>query len=168
MAQGSEQRTSEDGSKGDVGLGKEMQLSFEPFVEEGESKTKGNKSSCCVQLDGGDTVANNEIESSSKAAVVDSLGEEMPDSCIQHEQPEKASPSILFKKLQEQEFRCSLTGIKLTPDVAQVDHIIPVSCGGSDAIDNLQWVHSTVNKMKSTLTQTEFLDICRKVTVWNR
>jgi 5-methylcytosine-specific restriction endonuclease McrA len=68
--------------------------------------------------------------------------------------------------IQAQEYRCALSGMKITPETARIDHKIPVSAGGGDEIENLQWVHQEVNRMKGTLDNEEFLDICRKVSQW--
>ena len=75
-----------------------------------------------------------------------------------------ATTAQLMGLLEKQGYKCALTGMVLTPETASPDHVEPVSCGGSHAPQNLQWVHTTINKMKSTLTQTEFVEFCSKVT----
>lgn len=35
-------------------------------------------------------------------------------------------------------------------------------------IDNIQWVHKDVNKMKMGLSQNEFIDICKIISKNNR
>jgi 5-methylcytosine-specific restriction endonuclease McrA len=75
----------------------------------------------------------------------------------------KIKPSDLRILLERQCYRCALTGRQLTPDTASVDHVIPLSRGGSHSIDNLQIVHSIVNKAKGSLTQDEFIALCRDV-----
>lgn len=56
--------------------------------------------------------------------------------------------------------------MKVTPDTARIDHKIPVSSGGGDEIENLQWVHQEINRMKGSLDNDEFIDLCRKVAQW--
>lgn len=80
----------------------------------------------------------------------------------------EAGAKDLFMLLKEQKFRCALSGVKLLPETAALDHIIPVSRGGSDAIDNLQWVDCRINKMKGSMVLEEFLDLCSKVSQWQR
>ncbi len=60
----------------------------------------------------------------------------------------------LFDK---QSRRCAYTGLPLTLGVdASVDHIIPRSKGGSDALQNLQWVHRQVNRWRSDMDDGDF------------
>lgn len=72
----------------------------------------------------------------------------------------------LYKLAKDQEFRCALSGLPLEPSDAALDHIVPVSKGGTDDIGNLQWVHSVINKMKGSLDNDEFVAMCRKVSQW--
>lgn len=51
----------------------------------------------------------------------------------------------------------------LTPDVANLDHIMPIAKGGNNVIENLQVVHCIINRMKGTLTNREFITWCRLV-----
>ena len=76
--------------------------------------------------------------------------------------------SDLMTMIEKQEYRCALSGIALTTDSAVLDHIIPVSDGGSNEIGNLQWVDKRVNSMKANMSQDDFIGMCAKVTAWNR
>ncbi len=60
-------------------------------------------------------------------------------------------------------YRCALTGKKLTPGTAALDHCIPVSRGGQHEIANAQLLHRDVNRAKGTLTNDEFIKLCRDV-----
>ena len=62
-----------------------------------------------------------------------------------------------------QGFSCAMTGVELTPDDANLDHIVPIASGGEHVMSNVQVVHKAVNQMKSTLPKAEFIDWCRKV-----
>lgn len=73
----------------------------------------------------------------------------------------------LFKLLEKQEYICSLSGVELTPENVSCDHIVALEKGGKHDIANLQLVHRTVNRMKTTMLQDEFLDWCRLISKHN-
>lgn len=70
----------------------------------------------------------------------------------------------------EQRSRCALTGDSLVysemGDNARCDHKIPVSRGGGSKKDNLQWITDEANSAKGTMTNEEFVALCRKVVAW--
>lgn len=78
-------------------------------------------------------------------------------------QATRASRTELRMLVDRQDRRCSLTGVPLTPDVAELDHIAPVSEGGDNSIDNLQVVHKVVNRMKGAMGNEEFVAWCQLV-----
>lgn len=57
--------------------------------------------------------------------------------------------------------------IDITKDDYNFDHIIPVSKGGSNELDNLAIVSPTTNKVKNDLTKDELLDFCKKILEYN-
>lgn len=62
--------------------------------------------------------------------------------------------------LEEQDYKCTYTGLILTPALdASVDHIIPLSTDPErhNKIENLQWVHSDINRMKNNHSEEDFL-----------
>jgi 5-methylcytosine-specific restriction endonuclease McrA len=65
--------------------------------------------------------------------------------------------------LTRQGFRCALTGRNLTPETASLDHVVPICRGGAHHIGNTQVLERTVNRAKGTLTNDEFLALCREV-----
>jgi len=80
----------------------------------------------------------------------------------------KASASELMQLIDTQEYRCALSGVLLTPETSSLDHKTPISSGGSDAIDNLQWVSNEVNRAKGSMNQDAFIEMCRLVSQWSR
>lgn len=64
---------------------------------------------------------------------------------------------------------CYLSGekINLFENSYNLDHIIPVSKGGSNKFDNLGITHKIVNTMKSNLTTEELIDWCKKILEFN-
>lgn len=75
----------------------------------------------------------------------------------------KVSQESLHELIEGQGYHCALTGIKLLPSTASLDHICPLSKGGGHSIDNCQIVHKEINRMKGSLTNQEFLHLCRLV-----
>ncbi len=65
--------------------------------------------------------------------------------------------------LDYQNYCCALTGRKLTPKEASLDHIVPVRDGGEHLIENVQVLHRDVNKAKSVLSNQVFIDMCKQV-----
>lgn len=79
-----------------------------------------------------------------------------------------ATASGLKQVLEQQEYRCALSGRPLTPEDAELDHKIAISNGGTNLIDNLQWLNSQVNRAKGTMSQENFILMCRRVAEWTR
>ena len=75
----------------------------------------------------------------------------------------KSRVGELYKKLEESGFRCALSGVRLKKDTMSLDHVVPVSNGGSDDASNIQFVHRVVNQMKGTMSQEEFIEWCKRV-----
>lgn len=66
--------------------------------------------------------------------------------------------------LVKQNYKCAYSGVKITPGIdAQLDHIIARYAGGSDENENLQWVHSTVNRTKSDFSPEDFLNFVKLI-----
>jgi len=59
--------------------------------------------------------------------------------------------------------KCALTGRRLSRDNSEIDHIVPLSRGGSDEISNLRWLHKDVNQAKRSLSDDEFITMCSEV-----
>jgi 5-methylcytosine-specific restriction endonuclease McrA len=77
-----------------------------------------------------------------------------------------ASAKMLWSLWKEQRGRCALTGERLTRTNSQLDHIFPVSKGGSNERSNLRWLLAEVNQAKRALTDDEFLLLCKRVVDW--
>ncbi len=65
--------------------------------------------------------------------------------------------------LEHQGYRCALTGRILTPELASLDHIVPVRDGGEHVIENTQVLHRDINRAKSILSNEDFIQMCREV-----
>jgi len=79
-----------------------------------------------------------------------------------------ATARQLKEILERQEYRCALSGVKLEPQDASLDHVIPVSQGGSNSADNLQFLHKDVNRAKATMSQQDFIKMCARVAEYSR
>ena len=72
-----------------------------------------------------------------------------------------------MKLIEKQKYRCALSGVELTPETAVLDHVVPITEGGGDDIDNLQWVHEEVNRMKGTMDNDQFIKTVKRIARWN-
>lgn len=73
--------------------------------------------------------------------------------------------TLLKGLLEAQGFRCAYSGKLLTlGQDCTVDHKTPRARGGSNEINNLQWVSRRVNSMKTDFTHEEFIRACAAIT----
>ena len=73
----------------------------------------------------------------------------------------------VLRLLDHQQHRCGLTGRRLTPETAALDHVVPIRFGGEHTIENAQVLHKDVNRAKGSLTSEEFIGMCREVARWS-
>jgi HNH endonuclease len=70
---------------------------------------------------------------------------------------------------EKQDGRCALSNLPLTPGInASIDHIIPKSKSGTNDINNLRWLHTSVNSGKGTISDEHFIEICKAVASYNQ
>lgn len=75
----------------------------------------------------------------------------------------KKWPSLL-ELLKSQNYKCAYTGETLIlGDNASVDHKVPRSRGGTNTLENVQWVIWRVNRSKTDMTHDEFLSMCKSI-----
>lgn len=74
--------------------------------------------------------------------------------------PATVTASEILALVEKQDYRCALSGRALTPQTASLDHIQPLSRGGTHAIENLWVVDLHANAAKGTLTVDEFVALC--------
>lgn len=78
----------------------------------------------------------------------------------------------IYNILKQQNYKCKLTGIKLKFDITKGSK----NTGSLDRIDyknpyeiqNIQLVHKYVNISKHILSNKEYIDLCKKVTLYNK
>ena len=78
-------------------------------------------------------------------------------------QTKSATRQEIRDLITRQNYRCALSGVELTPDTAEIDHVIAVRDGGTHDISNLQVLHVVVNRMKGTISNDEFILWCQLV-----
>lgn len=76
----------------------------------------------------------------------------------------KASARALRRIIERQGYCCAACGIALTPDSANLDHIIPKNDGGDDTVRNLQWLCKECNHAKGILSMQAFISMCIRIT----
>ena len=60
--------------------------------------------------------------------------------------------------LDKQDGKCAYTKVTISPGQwASLDHIVPKNSGGSNDIENLQWVHVWINWAKKDMNESDFL-----------
>ena len=69
----------------------------------------------------------------------------------------------LWKIAKKQKLICALTEVKLTSENISVDHILPKLLGGKNVPSNIRLVTKNVNFAKHTMTDKEFVELCRRV-----
>ncbi len=73
------------------------------------------------------------------------------------------TPQQLWSLAKKQKCRCALSGRRLQRKKISIDHIIHRSKGGSHDLSNIRLVETDVNKARSTLSDSEFFQLCKDV-----
>jgi len=67
--------------------------------------------------------------------------------------------SQLLKLAEQQNFKCAISGVALTPQSAALDHVVSVADGGTHDISNLQWLDSVgIAHTFAKLSATRWVD----------
>ena len=115
------------------------------------------------KLEASDSAINTTPPRKSTEGIANAMAEESTE-CRSQFEKEVATPSQLMMLIKSQGYKCAISGLDISdPSNAQLDHISPVSAGGNHAVSNLQWVHAKLNRMKGTMSQQEFLELCTAV-----
>jgi 5-methylcytosine-specific restriction endonuclease McrA len=95
----------------------------------------------------------------------DALGAEVRVSC-QQSAAKAPTAKALHRLLEQQQYKCALSGRELTPDNASLDHRVPRVESQDESIDNLWWVHQEINTAKGTMSTEAFIAMCLAVAGW--
>ena len=69
----------------------------------------------------------------------------------------------LFGIAKKQRLICPLTGKKLTRDSISLDHIKPITNGGTNSLDNLRFITRQANVAKHEMSDADFLSFCKDI-----
>ncbi len=81
-----------------------------------------------------------------------------------------------FNLLEKQKYRCALSGIEIYIAKSTKERLANATTASLDRIDssksysleNVQWLHKTINKMKWELSQNEFINLCKVIWEHNK
>ena len=72
-------------------------------------------------------------------------------------------PIELWGLLKRQRMLCGLTGRRLNRDNISLDHIVPLSKGGSNEPSNLRFVHIDANTFKMDMDDSDLLELAKDI-----
>lgn len=72
-------------------------------------------------------------------------------------------PIELWGLLKRQRMLCGLTGRRLNRDNISLDHIVPLSKGGSNEPSNLRFVHIDANTFKMDMNDNSLLELAKDI-----
>ena len=58
---------------------------------------------------------------------------------------------------------CYLCGESFDGRMTAVDHVVPVSRGGSHEVENLKWAHHECNNLKAAMILSDFVELCSRI-----
>lgn len=73
----------------------------------------------------------------------------------------------LWKVAKRQKMRCALSGKKLTNENISLDHILAMSRGGKNIIENIQLLDNSINLMKNSHLQDDFLEAVKSIYLYS-
>jgi 5-methylcytosine-specific restriction endonuclease McrA len=82
--------------------------------------------------------------------------------------PSGVTESYLMAVLSEQGHRCALSGMALTPRDTALDHKVALSDGGKHERGNVWFLHRMVNDAKNSMGLDEFIQMCRRISEYQR
>ncbi|MCB1175841.1 MAG: hypothetical protein KDK39_19860 [Leptospiraceae bacterium] len=68
-----------------------------------------------------------------------------------------------YELLENQAYRCALTGRELTPENTTAEHIIPLRTHGEHRYDNIYLVDEQVSKIKRYLTDEDVVELAAEI-----
>lgn len=65
--------------------------------------------------------------------------------------------------LQKQNFKCYVSGIELTYENVEIEHIQPLTKGGKHELENLCLIDKSLRELKRLNTKKEILELCKVI-----
>ena len=80
---------------------------------------------------------------------------------------------VMWSKLEKQNHKCALSGVqiefgKMTSKIPTTASLDRIDSNRGYTVDNIQWVHKWINKMKMHLDESQFIEWCCKVAATHR
>lgn len=85
------------------------------------------------------------------------------DAQLEEEGIRTVTVPALLDLLKKQDFRCALSGRKLTPQNVILDHIDSFASSNDHSIRNIQLVVNEANRAKGSMKNGDFIQLCRDV-----
>ena len=87
--------------------------------------------------------------------------------------PFEISESEFVHLIEEQNYKCALSGLdiyfqKNARDYSKTASLDRINSAKGYTINNIQWVHKDINKMKMDLQQERFIELCKLITLKNK
>ncbi|MCW7517173.1 HNH endonuclease [Leptospira levettii] len=67
------------------------------------------------------------------------------------------------KLLNDQNFRCFVSGIPLTYENVEISHILPIHSGGKHELENLCLIDKSLKELKRYKTKAEIIEFCKVI-----
>lgn len=89
---------------------------------------------------------------------------------------EKVNRDFLITLIQKQDYKCALSGLQISFANSTYEQNHGMTTASLDRIDsskpylvnNVQWVHKDINKMKMNIPQPDFIRLCKVVAKYNQ
>ncbi|PJZ36999.1 hypothetical protein CH354_07715 [Leptospira levettii] len=65
--------------------------------------------------------------------------------------------------LNQQNFKCYISGIELTYENVEIEHIQPLTKGGKHELENLCLIEKSLRELKRLKTREEILELCKVI-----
>jgi CRISPR/Cas system Type II protein with McrA/HNH and RuvC-like nuclease domain len=82
---------------------------------------------------------------------------------VEKDTSQDVSPANIEQMFYDQNEKCYYSGEQLTFDNISLEHKIPLSRGGLHVMDNVVWATKQINRMKGTMNDAEFIEVCEQI-----
>lgn len=68
-----------------------------------------------------------------------------------------------YSLIEKQGFKCAISGVEIYLGKTRTASLDRIDSQKGYSIDNIQWIHKTINRMKMDLDESEFIDWCHLI-----